>query len=83
MRDEEILISDRSGVVDVCRFLRTKQTSGTVMDGTVVPWEAGHDTAAAYHCLVTQTPVGPDDQLVHPHGCREGRTCFRRRDSHA
>ena len=65
---------------EVCRYLRTKQVSGTVIDGVVFPWEAGENTEACYRCLATQSPVGPDDRIVHPHECREGRSCFRKRD---
>lgn len=61
----------------VCRYLRTKQTAPTVIDDVVLPWEAGENADAAYHCLMTQSPIGPDDGLVHPHDCREGRVCFR------
>jgi hypothetical protein len=62
----------------VCRFLRTKQTV-TVVDGTVIPWERGENAAAAYWCLATSGPAGPDDALVHPHECRGMRICYRAR----
>lgn len=29
-----------------------------------------------YLCSKTCTPVGPDDELVHPKACRPGRSCW-------
>jgi hypothetical protein len=67
----------RQSVPRVCRYLRTRQTAPTVIDGEAFPWEAGRDTAAAFWCLHTSSPVGPDDALVHPHECHAARGCFR------
>lgn len=63
----------------VCRLLKTKKTIGVVVDGAVVPWESGDDPTAAYWCIATTAPVGPDDALAHPHACLSGRACFRER----
>jgi hypothetical protein len=63
----------------VCRFLRTKQTSPTVVGDVAMPWEAGENASAAYWCVATSSPAGPDDALVHPHDCRRARICFRER----
>jgi hypothetical protein len=71
---------DRISVPEVCRFLRTKQTLAFVVGGEVMPWEAGENPAAAYWCLATSSPVGPDDALVHPHHCLGARGCYRARD---
>lgn len=65
--------------IPVCRFLRTKKTIGFVVDGAVVPWESGEDATAAYWCVASAGPIGPDDALAHPHACRGGRICYRER----
>jgi hypothetical protein len=76
----KILHIDPGTAPPVCRWLRTRQTLGTYLDGVVLPWEAGENTSAAYRCLHTSGPVGPDDLIVHPHECRAGRVCFLGRD---
>lgn len=76
---EPVFDAGRASVPAVCRYLRTKQALASVVEGEVVPWEAGDNTAAAYWCLATSGPVGPDDALVHPHHCRGARTCYRAR----
>lgn len=30
-----------------------------------------------YWCARTCTPVGPDDELVHPRACLPGRPCYQ------
>lgn len=64
----------------VCRLLKTRRTLGSVVDGKVVPWEAGEDPTAAYWCIASSGPVGPDDGIAHPHACLDGRACYRVRD---
>jgi hypothetical protein len=71
---------DRTSVPAVCRFLRTKQTLAYGVEGDAIPWEAGENAAAAYWCLATSAPVGPDDALVHPHHCLGARGCYRARE---
>jgi hypothetical protein len=73
----KVLGIDRQSVPRVCRYLRTRQTAPTVIDGEIFPWEAGRDTAAAFWCLQTSSPVGPDEALVHPERCGGQRACFR------
>jgi hypothetical protein len=75
----KVLGIDRQSEPRVCRYLRTRQTTPTVIDGEVFPWEAGRDTTAAFWCLHTSSPVGPDDALVHPERCRAERACFEER----
>jgi hypothetical protein len=76
-------VNDRRHAVDlpvvaaprVCRLLRTKTAFGQVGPGA--PWKLGHSTTAAYWCLATMEPFGPDEAYCHPHVCGEGRACFR------
>ncbi len=63
----------------VCRFLRTRQIAATVTADGVLPWEAGENAAAAYWCVATSGPVGPDDAIVHAKQCVNRRICFRAR----
>jgi hypothetical protein len=60
----------------VCPMLRTKTAYGTYD----VPWQEGASTTAVYWCLETMATAGPDEQLAHPHECREGRGCFRKEE---
>ncbi len=58
----------------VCRMLRTKRGFGSPMGGAA--WQDGVSTTAAYWCLRTMEPAGPDDGYAHPRVCGEGRSCF-------
>jgi hypothetical protein len=59
---------------EVCRKIRTKTAFGSPAGGH--DWRRGESTTAVYWCLLTMESGGPDDGLVHPHGCRSGRSCF-------
>jgi hypothetical protein len=61
---------------DVCAMLRTKNAFGNHVGYR--PWQKGESSTAVYWCLHTMSTVGPDDQLVHPHQCCDGRFCFHR-----
>jgi hypothetical protein len=58
----------------VCRNLRSKGAG--VVYGDPVRWESGYFTSAVFWCLATVEPVGPDDDVAHPHACIAGRACF-------
>jgi len=58
----------------VCRMLRTKRGFGSPVGGP--RWQDGGSATAAYWCLRTMEPAGPDDGYAHPHVCGEGRSCF-------
>jgi hypothetical protein len=60
----------------VCRRVRSKGTPGVRYDAAVA-WETGFVSTATFWCVSTGECVGPDDDLVHPHACGEGRVCFR------
>jgi hypothetical protein len=59
-----------------CRHLRTKMMS------VVVEWDAHAaefpSTSAAYWCLRTMGPVGPDDGPADLDDCRNGRSCYQK-----
>jgi hypothetical protein len=58
-----------------CRHLRTKMMS------VVEEWDEHAaeypSTSAAYWCLKTMGPVGPDDGPAALDDCRKGRACFK------
>ncbi len=58
-----------------CRHLRTKMMS-VVMDWDEHAAEYP-STSAAYWCLKTMGPVGPDDGPAELDDCRAGRPCFQ------
>jgi hypothetical protein len=58
-----------------CRHLRTKMMS-VVMDYDEHASEYP-STSAAYWCLKTMGPVGPDDGPAELDDCRAGRACFQ------
>jgi len=62
-----------------CRMLRTKTyfSRYTNENGDTHDWSSGESSTAAYWCLATMGPVGPDDGFVHPHDCSNGRACFK------
>lgn len=60
----------------VCRRVRSKGTPGVHYDAAV-EWDTGFVSTATFWCVATGESVGPDDDLVHPHSCGEGRACFR------
>jgi hypothetical protein len=62
----------------VCRLLRTKTAFGVGAEGAL--WKLGESTTAAYWCLGTMEPFGPDDSFCHPHSCGERRGCFQSAD---
>jgi hypothetical protein len=65
----------------VCTMIRTK-TAFAIFDANdeQASWEAGESTTAIYWCLCTMQTAGPDDALVHPQSCRQGRTCYQAND---
>jgi hypothetical protein len=68
--------SSEQKVPCVCRRMRSKGTPGVRYDAAVA-WEAGYVPTATFWCVMTGDSIGPDDDLVHPHSCGEGRVCFR------
>jgi len=38
-------------------------------------WAMRNESSATYWCLLTMSPAGPDDRLVHACDCGEERVC--------
>jgi hypothetical protein len=59
-----------------CRHLRTKKLyTGTHPDEAFLDKEPEHASPTHFWCNLTQSPVGPDDNSVHPTACNSGRSC--------
>jgi hypothetical protein len=63
----------------VCKMLRTKNaySRSNERDPNVKPWQFGESTTAAFWCLKTMQPAGPDDHYAHPSVCLNGRACYQ------
>jgi len=63
--------------VPICRCLKTKMlyVAGPDAVDLTVP-----STTAQYWCLHTMRQMGPDDGLVAPDQCHQGRECFEKGD---
>ncbi len=76
MDEPDLDEGDLADLPDVCRYIRTKTAFGNCTGYN--PWQ-GDSSTAAYWCLQTMNSCGPDDQLVQPHCCCAGRSCFTKR----
>ena len=63
---------------ELCKYLRVK-TDGAHGDPRALE-RAADDASTVYWCLLTMSSAGPDDGLVHAHGCRAGRKCCATHD---
>lgn len=60
---------------DICSCLMTKTMAlNTEYRRTVYETTLTADTAL-YHCIVTMSNMGPDEDDVEPWKCRPGRSC--------
>jgi hypothetical protein len=57
----------------LCKFLRAK-TTGVHGDPAAL-WAIRDESSATFWCLLTMSPAGPDDRLVHVCDCGEERVC--------
>ena len=61
---------------DVCEHLCTKTMyTGGEDRRNVEEWPGGQFSTAAFWCVFTQRPFGPDEDPVGPADCRPGRPC--------
>lgn len=58
----------------LCDYLRAK-VSGAPHGDKRALFALRDDATAVYWCLLTMSPAGPDDGLVHVSRCGEGRAC--------
>ncbi|MFO0983402.1 MAG: hypothetical protein U1E76_16995 [Planctomycetota bacterium] len=59
---------------DLCRSLRTK--SMYIIEERQESDVRVDPGTAAYWCLKTMAPIGPDDCRAHVEGCRAHRACY-------
>ena len=59
----------------ICKFLRARNPYG-MMEGGENPWLHLDDANTICWCIASAGAAGPDNGLVGPMKCREGRTCF-------
>ena len=57
-----------------CRYIKSKNSFGMLEDGG--NWSGIEDPNASYWCNKTAGPVGPDNAVVGPKQCIEGRKCY-------
>lgn len=63
--------TDEMPTLTVCACIRTKMQYVTPEGSWGKP-----STTAQFWCLLTMSPVGPDEGPVRPEACQRGRTCF-------
>jgi hypothetical protein len=61
--------------VKVCRCLRTKTIYGNFA-GDFETWHDSVASSAAFWCLKTMGPAGPDEHFVHVGQCGPHRSCY-------
>ena len=63
----------------ICDYLRAKVTGAPHNDKRAI-FALRNDATTIYWCLLTISPSGPDDGLVHANRCGPGRTCCSHAD---
>jgi hypothetical protein len=58
----------------VCLYLRAK-ISGAAHNDRRALHALQNEATTVYWCLLTMSPAGPDDGLVHASRCSRGRAC--------
>ena len=58
----------------VCVYLRAK-ISGAAHNDRRALYALRNEATTVYWCLLTMSPAGPDDGLVHAGRCTAGRSC--------
>ena len=59
----------------ICKFLRARNPYG-MMEGGDHPWLLLDDANTISWCILSAGAAGPDNGLVGPLKCVEGRSCF-------
>ncbi|WP_299529934.1 hypothetical protein [Ulvibacterium sp.] len=60
---------------NICKFLRARNPYG-MMEGGENPWLLLDDANTICWCITSAGATGPDNGLVSPMHCLEGRSCF-------
>jgi hypothetical protein len=71
---------NKSNKLSICKFLRARNPYG-MMEGGDNPWCLLDDANTICWCISSAGAVGPDNDLVSPTYCREGRSCFVSQDA--
>lgn len=58
----------------LCNFIRAKVSHAPHGDKRAI-FSLRDDASTNYWCLLTMSPSGPDDGLVHASRCGPGRSC--------
>ncbi len=66
--------------LSICKFLRARNPYG-MMEGGDHPWLLLDDANTICWCISSSGAMGPDNGLVSPANCREGRSCFHSQDA--
>jgi len=59
---------------DLCDYLRAKVTGAAHGDKKAL-FALRSEATTVYWCLLTMSPAGPDDGLVHANRCGKERVC--------
>jgi hypothetical protein len=59
---------------ELCDYLRAK-VSGAAHGDKSALFALRSEATTVYWCLLTMSPAGPDEQLVHASRCGSGRVC--------
>jgi len=65
---------------NICKFLRARNPYG-MMEGGDKPWLLLADANTICWCITSAGAMGPDNGLVSPMECKEGRSCFASQDT--
>lgn len=63
-----------------CKFLRGKNPYG-ILEGGENPWLIPFESNTITWCVKSSGAAGPDNGLVCPAQCQEGRRCYKSIDS--
>ena len=66
---------DKPDKKGICKSLRARNPYG-MMEGGENPWLLLDDANTISWCVSSGGAVGPDDGLVSPKHCLQGRSCF-------
>jgi len=59
----------------ICKYLRARNPYG-MMEGGENPWYLLDDANTICWCIISAGAAGPDNNLIGPKRCVEGRSCF-------
>ena len=72
--------NNESNTKGICKFLRARNPYG-MMEGGEHPWLLLDDANTICWCINSAGASGPDNGLISPMECKEGRSCFVSQDA--